>query len=50
MNTDLWRWDAVALATAIRTGRVSRREDLALDAAEVIEARHRLPTPIDPAP
>ena len=26
------------------------REDLALDAAEVIEARHGLPTPIDPAP
>jgi amidase len=26
------------------------REDLCLDAAEVIEARHGLPTPIDPAP
>ena len=26
------------------------REDLTLDAAEVIEARHGLPTPIDPAP
>jgi amidase len=26
------------------------REDLCLDAAEVVEARHGLPTPIDPAP
>ncbi len=26
------------------------REDLTLDAAEVIEARHGLPTPIEPAP
>jgi amidase len=26
------------------------REDLCLDAAEIIEARHGLPTPIDPAP
>ncbi len=26
------------------------REDLCLDAAEVIEARHGLPTPIDPVP
>jgi amidase len=26
------------------------REDLCLDAAEVIEARHGLPTSIDPAP
>jgi hypothetical protein len=25
-------------------------EDLCLDAAEVIEARHGLPTPIDPVP
>ena len=26
------------------------RKDLSLDAAEVIEARHGLPTPIDPVP
>ena len=26
------------------------REDLCLDAAEMIEARHALPTPIDPTP
>ena len=26
------------------------RENLGLDAAEVIEARHGLPTPIDPVP
>jgi amidase len=26
MHTELWRWDAVALATAIRTGTISSRE------------------------
>ena len=26
MSPDLWRWDAVALAAAIRTGTVSSRE------------------------
>ena len=49
-------------AVAVPTGRAGHvplgvqvigsryREDLCLDAAEVIEARHGLPTPIDPAP
>ena len=26
MNSELWRWDAVALAAAIRTGKISSRE------------------------
>jgi amidase len=26
MHTELWRWDAVALATAIRTGKIGSRE------------------------
>jgi amidase len=49
-------------ATAVPVGRTGNiplgvqviatryREDLTLDAAEVIEARHGLPTPIEPAP
>jgi amidase len=49
-------------ATAVPVGRTGNiplgvqvigsryREDLTLDAAEIIEARHGLPTPIDPAP
>ena len=49
MDTTRWRWDAVALATAIRTGTISTRQ-ATQSAAEVIEARHGLPTPIDPAP
>lgn len=28
--------------------KIAAREDLCLDAAEVIEAQHGLPTPIDP--
>jgi amidase len=38
--------DAVPLGVQVIGGRY--REDLCLDAAEVIEARHGLPTPIDP--
>ena len=26
MDTELWRWDAVALVAAIRTGKISSRE------------------------
>jgi amidase len=38
--------DGVPLGVQVIAGRY--REDLCLDAAEVIEARHGLPTPIDP--
>jgi amidase len=38
--------DGVPLGVQVIGGRY--REDLCLDAAEVIEARHGLPTPIDP--
>jgi amidase len=89
MERELWRWDAVELAAAIRSREVSsreavrsvlgrldavnpvinavtvlladqaltaadaadalvKREDLCLEAAEVIEAQLGLPTPVDP--
>jgi amidase len=70
MSDELWRWDAVELASAIRLRAPGRcgagadwpgacrsgvqviggryREDLCLDAAEVIETRCAPPTPIDP--
>jgi hypothetical protein len=49
MDTELGRWDAVALAAAIPTGGVSCREatQAVLDRPEVVNPT--LPTPIDPA-